>query len=159
MSNHVRDGFSRKSTSSFRPLTKCEVKSLVATGLQRRVGQTSLEHVAEELDCTTTTVRRALAHESLLEADKLGNLLARDPSALHEWFSRLRLKVDYEDTEMSPDMLTASQMSRAVATFCEILEDGHRNHQETLQLAQVLRPLIPRLSAIIHEADGLKAVA
>lgn len=158
-SKQVRDGNGGKSTSSFRPLTKCEVKSLVASGLQRRVGETSLEHVASELGCETITVRRALSHESLLEADKLGNLLARDPSALSEWFSRLRLRVAYEDTEMTPDMLTASQMSRAVATFCEILEDGRRNHQETLQLASVLRPLIPRLAAIIHEADGLRAVA
>jgi hypothetical protein len=50
-------------------------------------------------------------------------------------------------------------MGRAMAEFIEALSDGKRTHKETLELAEVLRPLVPRLTQIVHEADGLKEVA
>jgi hypothetical protein len=61
------------------------------------------------------------------------------------------------DLELSPDMQTLHQMSKAMAEFIDALKDGKRNHRETLELADELRPLIPRLTAIVHEAEGLKA--
>lgn len=159
MNSHVVPETKRHKERSFRKLSKCETKALVASGLQREVLERGIEAVADDMDCTTRCVRKALSHETLPEADKLGNLLAKNPSALFEWFAQLGLHVGFSKTIMSPDMLTASQMSRAVATFIEILEDGTRNHRETCELAAILRPLIPRLSAIVHEADGLRSVA
>lgn len=153
--NRVLHGNQKDGKSSFRPLSKDEVKALVASGLQNRVLALGLDRVADEMGCTTKTVRSALSHESLLEADKLGNLMARDPSVFHEWFRNLGLRVSYYSSEMSPDMHTVSAMASAVASFVEALEDGRRDHQETLNLARMLRPLIPRLSAIVHEADEL----
>ena len=61
-----------------------------------------------------------------------------------------------EDRAMSPDMETLIEMSQAMTRFCEALEDGRRDHRETIELANKLRPLVPKLSQIIAEADATK---
>jgi hypothetical protein len=80
-------------------------------------------------------------------------------TVLAEWLGKLGFQAIPTSAQITPDMVTASQMSRAVAAFLEILEDGKRSPSETCSLADVLRPLIPRLTAIVHEADGLKVAA
>ena len=142
-----------------KPLTKDKAKALIAAGINRAVIQHGMETVADAAQCSVRCLQKALSHETLPEADKLGNMLLLEPTILAEWLNRLGYQVIATNMEITPDMVTASQMSRAVAAFLEILEDGKRNHQETLALADVLRPLVPRLTAIVHEADGLKVAA
>lgn len=58
---------------------------------------------------------------------------------------------------MTPDMQALHHMSKALAEFIDALRDGKRTHQETLALAEQFRPVVAALTAIIHEAEGLKA--
>jgi hypothetical protein len=142
-----------------RPLAKDKAKALIASGINRAVLHHGLAAVADAAQCSIRCLQKALSHDTLPEADKLGNILLLEPTVLSEWLGKLGFQIVPQGAEVTPDMVTASQMSRAVATFIEILEDGKRNHQETLSLADILRPLIPRLTAIVHEADGLKVAA
>lgn len=43
--------------------------------------------------------------------------------------------------------------------WTEALADGRRDHRETCELAQAIRPILPALSAIVAEADRVKGVA
>ena len=140
-------------------MAKDKAKALIAAGINRAVITHGMEAVADAAQCSIRCLQKALSHETMPEADKLGNILLLEPTVLAEWLNRLGYQVIATNMEVTPDMVTASQMSRAVAAFLEILEDGKRNHQETLALAEVLRPLVPRLTAIVHEADGLKVAA
>lgn len=150
-SNHV--------VRKVRPLAKDKARALIAAGINRAIIAHGMEAVADAGQCSVRCLQKALSHETTPEADKLGNMLLLEPTILAEWLNRLGYQVIATNMEVTPDMVTASQMSRAVAAFLEILEDGKRNHQETLHLADVLRPLVPRLTAIVHEADGLKVAA
>jgi DNA-binding phage protein len=142
-----------------RPLTKDRVKALVASGIQREARDHGIEEVAIKAGCSRRCIEKALSHETLPEAHLLGNILLLDDTALHEWFDALGFIAIKRDAAMSPDMVTLSHMGRAMAEFIEALSDGKRTHTETLELADVLRPLVPRLTQIVHEADGLRNVA
>lgn len=142
------------------PVTKTRSKALIASGLNRAVLTHGIEAVALAAgECTPRCIQKALAHENLLGVDKLINLLLLDPTSLSELLGAVGMKIVPNEIAISTDMVTVSEMSGAVATFCQALEDGRRNHRETLQLANLLRPLMPKLASIVHEADGLKAVA
>jgi hypothetical protein len=151
MSNHV--------VRNAKPLAKDKAKALIAAGINRAVIMHGIEAVADAAQCSIRCLQKALSHETLPEADKLGNILLLEPTVLAEWLGKLGYQAIPTNAQVTPDMVTASQMSRAVAAFLEILEDGKRSPSETCSLADVLRPLIPRLTAIVHEADGLKVAA
>jgi hypothetical protein len=140
-----------------KPLTKDRVKALIASGLQRAARDHGIEEVAMKAGCSRRCIEKALSHESLPEAHLLGNILLLDPTALCEWLGQLGFQVVPRETALSPDMVTLAQMSKAMAEFIDALRDGKRTHRETMELAEELRPLIPRLTQIVHEAEGLKA--
>jgi hypothetical protein len=140
-----------------KPLTKDRAKALIASGLQRAARDHGIDEVAIKAGCTRRCIEKALSHETLPEAHTLGNILLIDPTAFCEWLGALGLQIVPRDAILSPDMETLSQMSKAMAEFIDALRDGKRTHRETLELAEELRPLIPRLTAIVHEAEGLKA--
>lgn len=142
-----------------KPLTKDRVKALVASGLQRAARDYGIEEVAIKAGCSRRCIEKALSHETLPEAHLLGNLLLLDPTTLCEWLGALGFQLVPRDVEASPDMVTLHQMSKAMAEFIDALRDGKRTHRETLELAEELRPLIPRLTQIVHEAEGLKSAA
>lgn len=134
-------------------LSKDRTKELVSAGLHRAVLNHGMEAVAAAAECNPRTIENALSMTTLPEAHTLGNILRLEPTALWEWLSELGFKVVPKDLSMSPDMKTASDMSDALTLFIRALEDGARDHVETQQLAKKLRPLIPKLSALVAEAD------
>lgn len=142
-----------------KPLTKDRVKALIASGLQRAARDHGIDEVAIKAGCSRRCIEKALSHETLPEAHLLGNVLLLDDTALSEWFSALGFIAIRRDALASPDMITLGQMGHAMTEFIEALADGKRTHTETLELAEVLRPLVPRLTQIVHEADGLRNVA
>jgi hypothetical protein len=112
---------------------------------------------ADAIGCCPDTVSNALSGNTVPELHTALNSLMADPNALDEVFSLYGFQVVPLDMELSPDMVTLHHLSKAMAEFCDVLRDGKRTHRETLELADELRPLIPRLTAIVHEAEGLKA--
>lgn len=112
---------------------------------------------AAKIGVCSTTIENALSGKTVPEFHTALNSLLACPNALDEVAALFGMQLVPRDIAMTPDMVTLSQMSRAVAEFVEVLSDGKRTHRETLELAEELRPLIPRLTAIVHEAEGLKA--
>jgi hypothetical protein len=142
-----------------KPLTKDRVKALIASGLQRAARDHGLDEVAIKAGCSRRCIEKALCHETLPEAHLLGNILLLDDTALSEWLAALGFMAIRLDKLHSPDFETLSQMGHAMTEFIEALADGKRTPKETCDLAEVLRPLVPRLTQIVHEADDIKVNA
>jgi DNA-binding phage protein len=140
-------------TNKVSGVSKDRTKELISAGLHRAVMNHGMDTVASAAECNRRTIENALSMNTLPEAHTLGNILRLEPTVLWEWLSELGFKVVPKDLSMSPDMKTATEMSDALTLFIRALEDGARDHTETVQLARKLRPLIPKLSALVAEAD------
>lgn len=150
----------RKSLPS-EPLTKERVQSKLAQAWSRTIASPLFNgnktKFAGSVGCCPDTISNALAGNTVPELHTALNSLLACPNALDELFGLYGFQLVARNVEMTPDMVTLHQMSRVVAEFIDALRDGKRNHRETLELAEEIRPLIPRLTAIVHEAEGLKA--
>lgn len=111
---------------------------------------------ADALGCHVDTVNHALSGKSLPELHTVLNSLVACPNALDEVLALYGFRLVPVDQALSPDMVTLIEMTAALHRFCAALDDGRRDHRETIEIAQALRPLLPKLSQIIDEADKLK---
>jgi hypothetical protein len=133
--------------------SKDRTKELISAGLHRAVLNHGLDTVAKAGDCSPRTLQKAMSLETLPEAHTLGNILQLEPTLLWEWLSELGFKIVPKDLVMSPDMKTAREMSNALTVFIQSLEDGVRDHRETQAIAPLFRHLIPKMAAVVAEAD------
>lgn len=150
---------SERSFENFEPVTKEKAKALVAAGLHRAVVNFGLEKVAQKAGCSPRCLQKALSHETLPEMHTAANVLLLDKTALCEFFAALGIQLVPLDAAMSPDMQTIARLSETLSVYINALQDGRRDHRETLEIAEHLRPLVAELTGIIREADGLRAVA
>jgi DNA-binding transcriptional regulator LsrR (DeoR family) len=152
---------SSRRSSPATPRTSDEVHRRLTRAWSRTMDEQDLtqEAFAARIGCCRDTVKNALAGDRLPKLHFVLNSLLACPNALDELLQLYGLQIIPRSAEASADMQTLSHMGRAMAEFIEALSDGKRTHKETLELAEVLRPLVPRLTQIVHEADGLKEVA
>jgi hypothetical protein len=142
------------------PVTKERVSSRLVQAWSRTIAERfkgNKTAFAGAIGVCPETVSNALSGSTVPELHTALNSLLACPNALDEALALYGLQLVPRDMAMSPDMITLSQMGKALSEFIEALSDGKRTHRETLELAEELRPLIPRLTAIVHEAEGLKA--
>lgn len=105
------------------------------------------------------TIDRALTGSNLPEAHTVFNSLLADRTALDEIMKLYGLRVSLITADAANDMQTLSGLCETAGELAEALKDGVRHHQETLRVADKLRPHMPSLSALIHEADALRATS
>jgi hypothetical protein len=61
--------------------------------------------------------------------------------------------------EAANDLATAGGIIGAMGVLVNAVADGHRDHNETLAVAALIRPHMPAISAIVREADELRGAA
>lgn len=137
-------------------LTKDRTKELISAGIHRAVINHGIESVASAAECSRRTIENALSMNTVPEAHTLGNILKLEPTALWEWLSELGFKIVPKDMAQSPDLKMVTDISDMLTTYIRALEDGTRDHVETQQIARKVRPLIPKLSALVAEADRVR---
>ena len=147
-----------RTSSAKRPLHKDEVQSRLAAAWARTIAQSGGKKntFADAIGCHPDTVSNALAGNTVPELHTVLNSLLACPNALDEVLGLYGFHLVPDDAAMSPDMQTLVEMSQAMTRFVEAMEDGRRDHRETIELATKLRPLVPKLCAIIEEADATK---
>jgi hypothetical protein len=153
---------SARQSSASEPLSKELVQAKLAQSWARTIANQfkgNKTKFAAAIGCCPDTVSNALAGNTVPELHTAFNSLLACPNALDELAALFGFALVPRDAQMTPDMVTLAQMSKAMAEFIDALRDGKRTHTETLELAEELRPLIPRLTAIVREAEGLKEVA
>lgn len=141
---------------AIRRRTKSEVQGQLAAGWARVMAGKKGAFV-DAIDSSPATVNRALTGDSLPELHTALNSLAFDATALDEVFALYGVKVGPLQVEAANDLATISSLSNLAGQFAKALEDGHRDHRETCQLADAIRPLMKALSAICAEADTVRA--
>lgn len=152
---------SASKSSASEPLSKEQVQARLAQAWSRTIAtqyKGNKTAFAGRVGCHPDTISNALAG-TLPELHTVLNSLIACPNALDEALALYGLQLVARDEAMTPDMQALHQMSRALAEFIDALRDGKRTHQETLALAEQFRPVVAALTAIIHEAEGLKAAA
>ena len=149
------------------PIEHSEAKRLLAAGLFRTIskrGKRGVESVAIEADCHPKTLTKALAMETLPAGDTLLNLLLADVTALDELMARVGCKVSPLHANADADL----DVVEALGALCGALAKSRspnspggveRVHCETLVIADLARSLLPTLTAIVREADGIRGVA
>lgn len=111
----------------------------------------------DAIDSSPATVNRALTGDSVPELHTALNSLAFDATALDEVLALYGVKIAPLQVEAANDLATISSLSNLAGQFAKALEDGHRDHRETCQLADAIRQLMKALSAICVEADTVRA--
>lgn len=139
---------------------KSDVSAALSVAWARTSRSVGKGAMADKLGSSTKTIDRALTGESLPELHTgLASLLA-DAAALDEVFALYGFDPPRSrHAQAANDMATVSSLSSVVATFCDALKDGTRNHTETLALADLIRALMPNLEAILDEAGKLRGAA
>ena len=140
-------------------LTKDRSKALVASGLHRAVSVHGLDELALAAGCCERTVQAALALESLPSLDFLFNALDLEPTILDELAAAKGFRLAPLRSDAANDLHTAAGAGEIATAICRALADGVRDHKETLSIAELIRPHMPALTAIVREADELRGAA
>jgi len=146
--NHVRPIVRR---------TKTDVSGAIAAGWAR-VSAGRKGAFADNIETTIKTVDRALTGETVPELHTAWNSLADDPTALDELAALYHVQIVPRRAQAVGDMELAAGLGHSVAELIERLRDGKRCHLDTLALAEVFRPLIPQMHALVSEADEIRGV-
>lgn len=140
-------------------LTKDRAKALLASGLQRAVTAHGADEVALAAGCTRRCIEKALAHDTLPSMETALNALAVEPTVLDELLAAYGLRLCPLRAEAANDLAVAGGVIDAMGKLVTACADGHRDHNETLSVAALLRPHLPAINAIVREADQLRGAA
>lgn len=139
------------------PQSKTRLSSAIGAAWGRVANRMGKGSFADKMHSCTKTVDRALTGPSLPDAENLLNSLAADHSALDEVFALYGLQVRLKEAEAANDMDLVTSLSATVAEYLQRLSDGKRCHIDTAVLAELFRPLIPQMQAIVDEHDKRRA--
>ncbi len=139
---------------------KSDVSAALAVGWARAARNVGKGSLADTIKSCAKTIDRALTSETLPELHTaLASLLA-DDAALDEVFALYGFdRPRRKRSQAANDMATVTGLSSVVTAFCEALADGSRNHQETLELADMIRAVMPSLTALLDDANRIRGVA
>jgi len=141
------------------PPRKADVSAALALDWQTVSFQHGKSDLADAIDVDPKTVNRAITGETLPEAHKMLASLLVDPTALKNTLALYGFRAVPIHSEAANDLNTLAELSGLVTAFIKVLEDGRRDHVETLDLALLIAPLIAKLSAIVDEARGIQGLA
>lgn len=142
------------------PVTKDKFKRLLASSWGRIWPVMGKAAMAQAMGLENTkTIDRAVTGANLPEAHVIFNSLAADPTALDEILREYGFTLRPLQIDAANDILTAAGVIKAMGELVRALDDGRRDHNETLAIAQLLRPHLPAMQAIIAQADELRGVA
>lgn len=141
------------------PVSKTKLSAALGAAWGRVSNGLTKGVFAERMEVDVVTINRALAGPSLPAAEHLLNSLAADQTALQEVLALYGLKAVPVVAEAANDMGLATALAQSVAEYLARIADGKRCHIDTAVLANLFRPLIPQMQAIVDESDRAKGVA
>jgi hypothetical protein len=139
------------------PRSAEEVRATISTdwfGVKERVGLGRLKDALGAID--PGTLGSAIAGESTPRAHTVLNSLLADPAALLNTLLLFGVVAVPAEIGSVEDNDLIIQMLRAATEHCERMKDGQRCHNDTLALADMFAPLVPKMLAIIREAAKIR---
>jgi hypothetical protein len=141
------------------PLTKQHVSRAIAAAWSRITVTPGRGQFADHLEISTGTVDNAMTGKTVPELHTALNSLLFDPTALDEVLALYGFRLAPSTAEAANDMALAAGVTIAMGQLVAALSDGRRDHTETLTIADLLRPHLPAITAIVREADQLRGAA
>lgn len=141
------------------PLSEERVGANLAVGWARAIAKIGRGTFADAAGCCGETVGNALAGKNLPKLHTVLNSLRADPSALDEALSPYGFRLVPTNRDAANDLDTAAGVIAAMGQLVRANADGRRDHNETLAIAELLRPHLGAIDAIMAEADKLRGVA
>jgi hypothetical protein len=151
----VNDG----KVSAKKALCKDSVSRALSLDWHRLDDEVGRGTLMDHLGCKgTKTISGAISRDHVPELHTVLNSLLADPTALLNTFNLYGgVFVPVEHGECD-DNTAISQMLRAATEYFERMKDGVRDHNDTLALAELFRPLIPAMLCVIREAGALRGL-
>ena len=140
-----------------RPISKTKLSTAIGAAWGRVANKLGKGSMADRMEVNAKTIDRAMAGPSLPDAENLLNSLIADPSALDEVLKLYGLKVVPNVANAANDMALVTSLSGTVAEYLQRIADGKRCHVDTAVLAELFRPLLPQMQAIVDEHDARRA--
>lgn len=139
--------------------SKASVSAALAVGWSRAAQRVGKGAFADRIDANPKTVNRALTGETLPELHTALASLLIDDNALDEVFALYGFDAPRRHpSETANDLSVVSDLSGLVATFCDAIKDGSRDHRETLAIADLVRTVMPSLTGILDQANAIRGV-
>lgn len=114
---------------------------------------------ADIMGCNPKTISNAVAGNNVPEAYTVLSALLADKTALQSTLALFGLEVRPLRTEAANDISTLANLSSLSGEWLERIKDGVRCHRDTCAIADLLRPILPALVALVAEADRIKGAA
>jgi len=140
------------------PMSKDKFQRKLAQAWGRvwpRVGKGSMASAMGLND--TKLIDRAVTGANLPEAHNVFNSLLACPTALDEVLREYGFTIRPLQPSAANDITTAAGVIHAMGELVRAQDDGHRDHKETLAIAQLLRPHMGAMASIIAQADEMRA--
>lgn len=148
-------------TNTVVPKAQCPTEeqfhNLVIAGLARVSTKVGRGAVAQQMGRTTRALDKVFAG-STPEAKALFDLLGSKETitALDEVLATYGVRLAPLHANADNDMHTAADLAKAAGSLMDALSDGKRDHLETLTLGTMFRELLPKIAAIVSEADAIR---
>lgn len=144
---------------SVKRITEQDARQNLSFGLLRLTAKHGPSRVGLEAGCDEKTIRNARDQKSTLRLDLALNLLSLDPTALDELLAASGFRLIPMHAAAANDLHTAAGLLDGASEMIRAHEDGIREPQETMRIADKLRPHLPAAIAIVREADEMRGAA
>lgn len=144
---------------SSKRLTEEDARAKLSFGLLRVTSVHGPSRAGLDAGCDEKTIRNARDQKHTLRIDLAFNLLTLDPTVLDELLASYGYKLTPLHANAANDLHTAAGLLDGATEIVRSQEDGVRDRNETLRIADKLRPHLPAVLAIVSEADAIKGVA
>jgi hypothetical protein len=132
--------------------------TLFVAGLARVAAKIGKGTLADRMGRTVRSLENIMAGGSTSGKAMCDALLA-DHTALDEVLADYGFKLVPLTLDAANDLNTAAGLLDGATELVRSQHDGHRDHSETLRVADKLRPHLPAALAIVREADQIRGVA
>lgn len=127
-------------------------------GLARVAASIGRGNLADKSNRTTRALDKLFSGASSDTSGKgLLDFLRADPTALDEVLALYGFQLAPLDASAMIDFEIIADAAALTAEHTDAMRDGRRDHRETIRIADKARPVVSRYSAIIAEADQLRA--
>lgn len=135
---------------------KADVSAALVAGWGRVMMRIKRGNFIDQMRSNSKTLSRWMSGEHTPELHTALNSLSIDITALNEVFDLYGLEVRPKSATRTNDMEMIAHTCRLAGQWADVMADGVRDHQETLQLADTLGPLIPAFQSILKEAAQIR---
>ena len=132
--------------------------SLFVAGLARVAAKIGKGTLADRMERTSRSLDNILGGGSTSGKAMFDALLA-DETVLDEVLASYGFRLCPLHSEAANDLAVAGGVIDAMGKLVIAHADGRRDHNETLSIGALLRPLLPAIQAIVREADELRGAA